>query len=154
MMLCRLTPSPPLEDSLDSSRGAEGIRKRCYSRDCNMSFLARPSLRYDRSTEMDVRCPWGSSPGGISSSLTDLQTLDGSGEDRPRAQTFWLIHNPRCVPWRLRQRRRVMARSWHDINLRERRKCDEDEDETRRGTHNNAWYSSLEGSVSYRPAWL
>src|SRR5579863_5750653 len=95
-----------------------------------MSFLARPSLRYDRRTEMDVRCPCGSSPGAISSSLTDFQTLDASGRDRSRTHTSWPIHNPRCAPWRLRQRRRVMARSWRDINLRERRKHDEDETRT------------------------
>ncbi len=68
--LCILTPSHSLRDCRFEahSRGNADT----YSRDCNMSFLASPSLRYDRSTEIDVRCPCGSSPGAMSSSLVHV----------------------------------------------------------------------------------
>ena len=41
-----------------------------YVRDCTISLFASPKRRYDRSTEIDVTCPCGSSSAVISSSLT------------------------------------------------------------------------------------
>jgi hypothetical protein len=125
-----------------------GGRPETYSRDCSMSFLASPSLRYERSTEIDVRCPCGSSPGAISSSLLHPR-LRSAREGRNRIHTSLPVHNQRCVPWRLRQRMRVTAKSWRGISLRKHQTTEK----MKQGeAYNNAWYSFLAGSVSYRPA--
>lgn len=40
-----------------------------------MSFCASPSRRYERKTDIEVTCPWGSSPSPASSSLGNEQIV-------------------------------------------------------------------------------
>jgi hypothetical protein len=67
-LLC--TPQPwPLLIQAHQVQFYISVSKLRNVRDCTISFLARPSRRYDRRTDIDVTWPCGFSPSGRSSSL-------------------------------------------------------------------------------------
>lgn len=129
------------------------------ARDCTINFFASPSRRYERNTDIEVTCPWGSWPSGTSSSLMirheNIFTILNSRASENLTSSRGYI--PLYVLCGLQQRRTTQATTWRGTclsmigsksviwNIREIILGGR--------SYNIALYNFLAGSVDCRPAY-